>query len=238
MATDVLGFLWNSSGDSTFRLNDPSVGNLEFDTLDQETHEWTRDVTMNPVENGSPISDHIIRQPKKITVAGMISNAPVTGVLTQAASALDSGFDGEDRVNTAIKLLDSLYLSNELVTIYTKNYTYENMLIQGINIPRSVDDGDAVNFTIDAVQANIVSTATTEVPPGVGVRKTDATSNGTAAKAGTSNSADPATANRATPTKNVGKNTGSILSQALDGLSGSGGKLQEYLGNIIGNVTP
>ena len=172
MATDVLGFLWNSSGDSTFRLNDPGVGNLEFDTLDQETHEWTRDVTMNPVENGSPISDHIIRQPKKITVAGMISNAPVTGVLTQAANALDSGFDGEDRVNTAIKLLDSLYLSNELVTIYTKNYTYENMLIQGINIPRRVDDGDAVNFTIDAVQANIVSTATTEVPPGVGVRKT------------------------------------------------------------------
>lgn len=233
MATDVLGFLWNSSGDSTFRLNDPGVGNLEFDTLDQETHEWTRDVTMNPVENGSPISDHIIRQPKKITVAGMISNAPVTGVLTQAANALDTGFEGEVRVNTAIKLLDSLYLSNELVTIYTKNYTYENMLIQGINIPRRVDDGDAVNFTINAVQANIVSTATTEVPPGVGVRKTDG-----ASKAGTSNSADPATANRATPTKNVGKNTGSILSKALDGLSGSGGKLQEYLGNIIGNATP
>lgn len=233
MATDVLGFLWNSAGDSTFSLIDPSVGNLEFDTLDQETHEWTRDVTMNPVENGSPISDHIIRQPKKITVAGMISNAPVTGVLTQATNALAGGFDGEDRVNTAIKLLDSLYRSNELVTIYTKNYTYENMLIQGINIPRRVDDGDAVNFTIDAVQANIVSTATTEVPPGVGVRKTDGSS-----KAGTSNSADTATANRATPTKNVGKNTGSILSQALDGLSGSGNKLQEYLGNIIGNVTP
>lgn len=170
MATDVLGFLWNTSGDSTFRLNDPSIGNLEFDTLDQETHEWNRDVTMNPVENGSPISDHIIRQPRKLTVAGMISNAPVTGVLTQLSNAIANGFDGEDRVNTAIKLLDSLYVSNELVTIYTKSYTYENMLIQHINLPRRVEDGDAVNFTIDAVQCDIVSTATTELPPGVGVK--------------------------------------------------------------------
>ncbi|WP_435952744.1 phage baseplate protein [Dryocola sp. BD626] len=232
MATDVLGFLWNSSGDSTFRLNDPGVGNLEFDTLDQETHEWKRDVTMNPVENGSPISDHIIRQPKKITVAGMISNAPITGVLTQASNAIATGFDGEDRVNTAIKQLDSLYLSNELVTIYTKNYTYVNMLILDINIPRRVEDGDAINFTIDAVQSDIVSTATTEIPPGVGVRKTDA------GKPSTSNSTDSATANRATPTKNVGKNTGSILSQAADGLSASGSRLNDYLRKIIGNVTP
>ena len=236
MATDVLGFLWNTSGDSTFRLNDPSIGNLEFDTLDQETHEWNRDVTMNPVENGSPISDHIIRQPRKLTVAGMISNAPVTGVLTQLSNALASGFAGEDRVNTAIKLLDSLYQSNELVTIYTKNYTYENMLLQAINIPRRANDGDAVNFTIDAVQCNIVSTATTELPPGVGVKKLG---NGTSvtSKAGTSNSSDPATENRATPTKDNGKNTGSILKQASDGLSGASGKLGDYLGKIIGGVT-
>ncbi|MGL5965629.1 MAG: phage baseplate protein [Kluyvera sp.] len=238
MATDVLGFLWNSSGDKTFRITDPSVGNLEFDTLDQETHEWNRDVTMNPVENGSPISDHIIRQPRKLTIAGMISNAPITGVLTQVSNAIETGFDGDDRVNTAIKLLDSLYQSNELVTIYTKNFTYENMLIQGINIPRRVEDGDAVNFTIEALQANIVSTATTEIPVGVGVRKTDAGNSNSTAKAGTSNSTDASTANRATPTKNVGKNTGSILRQAVDGLSGSGSRLNDYLGKIIGNSTP
>lgn len=236
MATDVLGFLWNTSGDSTFRLNDPSIGNLEFDTLDQETHEWNRDVTMNPVENGSPISDHIIRQPRKLTVAGMISNAPVTGVLTQLSNAIANGFDGEDRVNTAIKLLDSLYVSNELVTIYTKSYTYENMLIQHINLPRRVEDGDAVNFTIDAVQCDIVSTATTELPPGVGVKKSGNGTSGTS-KAGTSNSSDPATANRATHTKDNGKNTGSILKQASDGLSGASGKLGDYLGKIIGGVT-
>lgn len=236
MATDVLGFLWNTSGDSTFRLNDPSIGNLEFDTLDQETHEWNRDVTMNPVENGSPISDHIIRQPRKLTVTGMISNAPVTGVLTQLSNAIANGFDSEDRVNTAIKLLDSLYQSNELVTIYTKNYTYENMLLQAINIPRRAGDGDAVNFTIDAVQCNIVSTATTELPPGVGVKKSGNGKSGTS-KAGTSNSSDPATANRSTPTKDNGKNTGSILKQASDGLSGASGKLGDYLGKIIGGVT-
>lgn len=78
------------------------------------------------------------------------------------------------------------------------------MLIQHINLPRRVEDGDAVNFTIDAVQCDIVSTATTELPPGVGVKKSGNGTSGTS-KAGTSNSSDPATANRATPTKDNGK---------------------------------
>ncbi|CBX44530.1 hypothetical protein P88_00190 [Erwinia phage phiEt88] len=233
MASDILGFLWSTSGDSTFRLVDPVVGNLEFDTLDQEEHSWSREVTTNPVENGSPIADHIIRQPKSLTISGMISNAPVTGILTQISNAVSNGFSGEDRVNAAIKQLDLLYESEETVTIYTKNYAYVNMLIKSINIPRRVSDGDAINFTIEAVQARIVSTATTQLPPGVGVKKSGS---GTK-KAGTSNSTDKATANRATPTKDNGKNTGSILSKASEGISGAGSKLGDYLGNIISGAS-
>lgn len=218
MATDILGFLWNTTEDKTFRLTDPSIGNLEFDTVDQITHEWNRDVTKNPVENGSPIGDHIIRQPKGITITGMISNAPIAGVLTQISNAITSGFDAEDRVAAAFKLLDQLYKSDELVTIYTKYHSYVDMLITNIQIPERPENGEAIVFTIEAVHVRIVETATTNLPPGVGIRKTG-TGNTPGKKAGTSNSLDKPTANRNTPNKDIGKNNGSIGKQALDGIT-------------------
>lgn len=229
-ATDILGFLWNSSGDRTFSINDPGVGSFEVDILDQETHEWSREITNNPIENGSPVGDHIIRQPEKITISGMISNAPISGVFTQISNAIDNGFDGNDRVQQAIDQLYAMWESDGLITIYTKNRMYTDMLISNITIPRRVQDGEAVNFTISAQHVRIVSTATTELPPGVGVKKETSASG----KAGKSNSPEQSTANRATPNKDIGKSTGSILSQATDGLSSAGSKLSDYLKGKIG----
>ncbi|HGM5832515.1 TPA: phage baseplate protein [Serratia marcescens] len=217
MATDILGFLWNTAEDKTFRLTDPSIGNLEFDTVDQITHEWNREVTRNPVENGSPIGDHIIRQPKGITITGMISNAPIAGVLTQISNAITSGLDAEDRAAAAFKLLDQLYKSDELVTIYTKYHSYVDMLITNIQIPERPENGEAIVFTIEAVHVRIVETATTQLPPGVGIKKTGSV-NTPGKKAGTSNSLDQPTANRATPNKDIGKNNGTTAYQIKGGV--------------------
>ncbi|MFA1238729.1 phage baseplate protein [Serratia odorifera] len=219
MATDILGFLWNTTEDNTFRLTDPSIGNLEFDTVDQITHEWNREATRNPVENGSPIGDHIIRQPKGITITGMISNAPIAGILTQVSNAIASGFDAEDRVAAAFKILDQLYNSDELVTIYTKYHAYEDMLITNIQIPERPENGDAIVFTVEAAHVRIVETATTELPPGVGIKKAGS-GNTPGKKAGTSNSLDKATANRATPNKDIGKNNGTVAYNLKEGVEG------------------
>lgn len=194
---DILGILFDASGGGHFKVADPTVGFLEVDCVDQETHEWTNDVTTNPVENGSPIADHVIIQPDRITIAAFISNAPVLGFLDGISSFITDGFNGEDRTQAAFTKLYQLRESKALISIYTRYKLYTNMVITNISVPRRPDDGDAINFTIEAIHVNIVSTATTTLPPGVGVQKTGA-------NAGKSNATDSSTQKRATPGKDIG----------------------------------
>ncbi|WP_158782503.1 phage baseplate protein [Pantoea sp. BAV 3049] len=228
--TDLLGFLWNSNSTSTFSLSDESVGNLEFDSIDSETHDWQRDVTQNPVENGSPVADHIIERPRNLTVTGMISNTPVNG--SNIFNSLVNGFNEEDAVAKAFSTLDALYKSKSLVTIYTRYAVYENMVITSINIPRTPDVGDAIVFTIQATQVRMVSTQTTSLPEGVGVKKQTDSSG----KAGTSNSLDEATKHRAGGNQSLGKASSDVgtLEGLTKGIGNATDKLKNTLSEAIG----
>lgn len=198
---DILGILFDASGGGHFKVADPTIGFLEVDCVDQETHEWTNDVTTNPVENGSPIADHVIIQPDRITIVAFVSNAPILGFLDGMSNLLSDGLTSEDRTQKAFTTLEQLAKSKSMVTIYTRYKQYTNMVITNISIPRRPDDGDAINFTIEAIRVNIVSTATTTLPPGVGVQKTGP-------NAGKSNATDSATLRRATPGKDIGSTGG------------------------------
>lgn len=204
--SDVLGFLWNAGSDSTFKLTDSDVGNLEFNTIDSETHDWKRDVTTNPVENGSPISDHIIDQPDTLTITGMISNAPILGLVNEVSGLIDGSLSGQDYVAQAIDMLDALRKSKQLVTIYTRYKTYTNMVLQSVNIPRTPDNGDAVVFTIQAINIRIVTSQKTTIPTGLGVNKQSTSTK----KAGASNSTDAATKQRGGGNTTNGKSTAEV----------------------------
>ena len=221
--TDLLGFLWNGSTDKKFSINDENTGSLEFDAIDSEVHDWQRDVTQNPVENSSPIADHIIERPRNLTVTGMISNAPVSGSSVFISGLVSS--NAEELVSQAFSKLDDLYKSKALLTIYTRYATYENMVITSINIPRAPDNGDSIVFTVQATQVRIVSTSTTQLPPGVGVKKqSDATG-----KAGTSNSTDADTKNRGGGTENNGKATSEVKNESIAHKVNVRAKMEEAL---------
>jgi hypothetical protein len=53
------------------------LGNIELDAVLDEAHDWQADATMNPVEEGSPVTDHIIEQPDKLKIRGFISETPL-----------------------------------------------------------------------------------------------------------------------------------------------------------------
>ncbi|SEQ64626.1 hypothetical protein SAMN05216522_10518 [Rosenbergiella nectarea] len=199
--SDILGFLWNAGSDSTFKLTDTDVGNLEFNTIDSETHDWKRDVTTNPVENGAPIADHIIDQPDTLSITGMISNAPILGLVNQVSGLIDGTALNQDYVAQAFDVLDALRKSKQLVTIYTRYKTYTNMVLQSVNIPRTPDGGDAVVFTIQAVNVRIVTSQKTTIPTGLGVNKQSTSTK----KAGASNSTDSDTQKRVSGNNSNGK---------------------------------
>lgn len=188
----MLGFIWSGGSDQYFSLEDPVLGNLEFDSIESEIHDWSREVTLNPVENGIPVSDHIIIQPRNLTITGMISNSPVD----RSNIFLGGAAEDNQLVAKAFEQLDALFNSRTLVTIYTRYKTYPKMAITNINIPRSPDMGDAIVFTIQATQVNMVSKQMAQLPKGLGMNVN-----------GKSNSTDSDTKRRAGGTVNLGKST-------------------------------
>lgn len=211
----LVGFLWNGTNDTNFGIADPNgkIASFEVDAVLSETHTMERDVTMNEVENGSPIADHIIKRPITLDIQAIVTDAPVKGLVENYSNAIDNLLNGSKYTADCFGALRLFYEHQDILTIYTEYTAYENMAIQSIVIARDPKDGEALVFNIRAVQIRIVETASTTLPAGMGV-KAD----------GTSNAKQEATAHRATPNKDVGKNTGadvdtnkgSILSQAFE----------------------
>lgn len=133
------------------------IESLEFDVVLDETPEWSNEITTNPVENGAPISDHIIPQSDKFRFTAMISEA----------SLLGASSDDQSLTQKAHDTLRQLHEKRETVTLYTKYRIYENMGISYIGMPRSSANGNAIILTMEFIQVRIVSTQTTKVPPGI-----------------------------------------------------------------------
>jgi len=140
---------------------------IEFDANLSESHNWTNDVTTNPVENGSTVADHIISLPDKITLTGFITNAPLSlGQKSDSETSVDDK-KVDDRVDAAIGKLRDLMDNKMIVTVFTKYLVYPNMAITAISFPRNSSSGDAIEVNIDFVKLNLVSTQTVKVPAGI-----------------------------------------------------------------------
>jgi len=224
--TDLVGFLFNGAGDKNFAMQygEGSTASFEVDAVLSETHNFSRQVTDNKVENGSPIADHIIKNPVTLEIQAIVTDAPIKGIIEGISDAVDNLLGGSKYTNDCFGALYQLYEYQGYMTVYTQYKTYPKMVIESISIPRDPKDGEALVFTISMKQIRIVSSATTKLPPGIGA-KADGKSNakGDAAK-------------RATPNKDVGKNTGkaidsddgaSWLKQAKDGASKSIGEIMK-----------
>lgn len=177
-------------------------GNIELDALLDEAHEWSADVTQNPVEDGSPITDHVITQPDKLRMRCFITDAPlnasssITGFLGSIADfAQGRGLRPvSNRTQNAFDLLYELMTLKMEMLVYTKHRTYDDMMLTNVTIPRTASDGEALEFTAEFIHIRKVATQMVEVPDGISSKKD--------AKAG---GADGSIAKKADPQKQGGK---------------------------------
>ena len=143
---------------------------IDLDVTNDEIHEWTNEVTTNPVEIGAPISDHIQELPDKIRISGMISDSAISdNVIRQFSNIDDSQF--LTRSQTTFDLLRNLIKDKKLVTVYTRYKTYTDMALVSINLPRNNTTGDAINFTAEFMHVRIVSTQSVDIPKGISKKK-------------------------------------------------------------------
>ncbi len=193
----MIGIFYGGLGVSSWI--DGGFASIDIDATLDEKHEWKVEATKNPVEEGAPITDHVIEHSDKLSISGTITNSPLRGEL---AGQYFGGLNQEPRTQTTFDLLYELIKRREMVTIYTKHAIYDNMIIENISIPRNSKIGEEIQFSMDAVNIRLVETQLVDVPPGIS-RKKD-------------KKADDATKKKAEPQKDGGKKTntdksGSVL---------------------------
>lgn len=134
------------------------IASVDFDALIEEGHEWSNDISTSPVENGSQIADHIIPSPDKFKCTAMISDSSIFG--------FNDG-DTESLTQKTFNLLRQLHEDRQPVVVYTKYFTYVDMAISSIGIPRSGANGDSLQFSMEFTNIRIVNTQTAKVPDGI-----------------------------------------------------------------------
>jgi len=145
------------------------------DVVTEESHEMVSEVTEFEVEDGSLITDHVIKKGKRLKITGLISDDPITilqtGLLERASSVIPAnlksklgfGIGGKYSKN-AFDQFEKIYDEKRPVEIVTGLKKYDNMIMIDLNVPRSSKTVRSLQFTATFKQINIVSTDFTYAP--------------------------------------------------------------------------
>ncbi len=141
------------------------ISNVTVDAVITERHRFDNLITSHPIEDGSPVSDHIVNQPVELQMEGRISDTPLVAldsigsgaagligtelgldstVLAGASSLLGASLPG--RSKRAYQELVALYVSRTLFTVISGINEYENMVFESLEFPRAAQDGRSLRF--------------------------------------------------------------------------------------------
>lgn len=132
----------------------PQLGDLIADVWVSERHRREMEVTQNPIEFGSPVTDHAFVKAQSLFVTFGVSNTPLVENET---------FTDTDRVDEARQKLYELQNSKTFLTVKTiTGGEYKNMLLTGIGWSTDDSNPHAVTFDLDLEEVIIVTTEQTE----------------------------------------------------------------------------
>lgn len=136
-----------------FLLPDGNGGTIGVttDACTSEGHSLTNTITSDPVEEGSPITDHSRVEPDEVTLECVVSNTPIDGI------------DGPDYAGAFWQRLEDLHISPQIIAIQTIRKSYPSVLIKSVTSPVTKDTSNALHFTVMAKQVRIVRNRRTRV---------------------------------------------------------------------------
>lgn len=135
----------------------PQLGALVADVWVSEEHARELEVTENPIEFGSPITDHAFVKAQVLLVEFGISNSPL---------ASNPAITAEDRIEQVRQQLFDLQTQRQLLDVQTlTGGRYARMLIQSVSWRTDAQKRHAIIFSLKLRELVIVTTAETTYKP-------------------------------------------------------------------------
>jgi hypothetical protein len=108
--------------------------------VESENHSLQSEISEDPVEDGSTISDNIVSKPRQVTLTnGVVSNTP-TGAIAQdptrklggsARNLQPGGLPSQD----CYEVLESIWRNRETCTVVSNFKKYESMALEDLSVP-------------------------------------------------------------------------------------------------------
>ena len=134
-----------------------NIGGYFFDAVFSVDTEHSLTVTQHPVQTGANISDHAFVNPIRMTMQIGVSDA-----MAYRAGA-NYGGDGGTKSVQAYRLLCKLQELRIPMQVVTRLNTYQNMLIESIDVSDDVSTLCALKATVNLVQVLVVNVGTEKV---------------------------------------------------------------------------
>ena len=165
---------------------------LELDVVVSEAPEFKATPTKSPVESGAKISDHVVLEPRTLSIEGIVTSTPATPL------GSGRGLISPNAPADAHEYLRRLWETREPFTFVGGLDVYENMVLTSYTPAKTSKTGDALEFraAMEQIRSEMVP-ATNFKDPGQG------------AAAASSRGSQPAGAASA----QLGSGSGSVLSQ-------------------------
>lgn len=150
--------IWGSGlGFQQLLMVKTNLGGYFFDAVFSVDTEHSLTVTQHPVQTGANISDHAFVNPIRMTMQVGVSDAMAYRAGT------NYGGDGKTKSVQAYRLLCKLQELRIPMQVVTRLNTYQNMLIESIDVSDDVSTLCALKATVNLVQVLVVNVGTEKV---------------------------------------------------------------------------
>ena len=187
-------------------IKSPTFGKFVFDAVFHTDHQSNVTVTQHPVQVGAPVSDHAYQEPDEVTLEIGMSDAMV-------------GVANNHSVN-AYNTLRAIQAKREPVTLVTRLWTYQNMVLTSISAPDDQTTMYGLKATLYFQSVDIVKVSVVKVQQTVSASKGSGSSSGgskTPTKTGSAKTSGTTTTTKTTGTS--GTKT-SVLKQIVNKVTG------------------
>lgn len=128
-----------------------------FDVTQSETHTQSVDWTEHPTESGANVTDHGTLSQPTASYSGTLSR---TSIATNPRIANEPG-----RLEQAVQTLFEMVAARTRVTIFTPFRVLEDYRLVSVSVSRSVEIGQAAEFTLDLKKITTVEAQSVDIPP-------------------------------------------------------------------------
>jgi len=153
-----------------------SIGAVPLDALLSEKTSLNSRATDYAVEDGPPVTDHVVQESELLTLDGWVTAAEVSllgGLVAGAARAIRSGGSlrgiagraGRSKLISAKDALRKIHADRLPITITTGLDVYVNFVMERCEIGRTNEGGDRFEISADFKRIRKVTLRQADIPP-------------------------------------------------------------------------